>query len=318
MQRTESRSPSRRSFRLAAAGITLLPMLLLFTEAATAPAHAATLDRIKQSAKITLGYRADARPFSYRDDAGKAAGYSVALCEKVVEQVKTELGLPMLAVDWMQVAMEERVAAVQQGKVDLMCGAETATLARRKDVSFSVPIFPSGIGALLRADAPAALRDLLAEGHPGPRPVWRGSPAQALLQLTTVSILAGTTSVAWLAGRLDELEISAQVVPVEGYQAGIQRVIDRSSDVFFGDRPILLDAATRGASAGSLIVLDRLFTYEPIALALQRNDDDFRLVVDRSLSRLFVSKEIPVLYTKWFGEPDSSVVTFFRQAALPE
>jgi len=51
---------------------------------------------------------------------------------------------------------------------------------------------------------------------------------------------------------------------------------------------------------------------------LQRNDDDFRLVVDRSLSRLFVSKEIPGLYTKWFGEPDPSAVTFFRQTALPE
>lgn len=316
MQRTESRSPSRRRFRLAAAGITLLPMLLLFAEAA--PAHAATLDRIKQSAKITLGYRADARPFSYRDDAGKAAGYSVALCEKVVEQVKAELGLPMLAAEWVQVAMEERFSSVQQGKVDLMCGAETETLAIRKDVSFSVPIFPSGIGALLRADALPALRELLAEGHPPPHPVWRGSPAQALLQQTTVSILAGTTSVAWLASRLDALEVSANVVPVESSQAGVRRVIDRSSDVFFGDRPILLDAAARGASAGSLIVLDRLFTYEPIALALQRNDDDFRLVVDRSLSRLFVSKEIPGLYTKWFGEPDPSVVTFFRQTALPE
>ena len=44
--------------------------------------------------KLTLGYRADARPFSYRDEAGKPAGYSVALCQKIAEQVKTELGLP--------------------------------------------------------------------------------------------------------------------------------------------------------------------------------------------------------------------------------
>jgi polar amino acid transport system substrate-binding protein len=316
MQRTQSQSPSRPRIRIAAVGITLLAMVLPF--AAAVPADAATLDRIKQSGKITFGYRADARPFSYRDEAGKAAGYSVALCEKVAQQVKTELGLSALATDWVPVTIEDRFASVQQGKVDLLCSADTVTLARRKDVSFSIPIFPSGIGALLRADAPAALRELLAEGQPGPRPVWRGSPARALLQRTTVSIVAGTTTVAWLAGRLDALELDANVVPVDSYEAGLQRVVDRSSDVLFGDWPILLEAAARSSSAGNLIVLDRLFTEEPIALALQRNDDDFRLVVDQSLSRLFVSKEMLGLYVKWFGEPDSSAFGFFRQTALPE
>jgi ABC-type amino acid transport substrate-binding protein len=286
--------------------------------AAAAPAPAATLDRIKQSGKITFGYLAEARPFAYRDDAGKAAGFSVELCEKVAQRVKAELGLSALTTDWVQVAIEDRFASVQQGKVDLLCGADAATLTRRKEVSFSIPIFLSGIGALLRADAPAPLRTLLAEGHPGPHPVWRGSPAQALLQRTTVSIVAGTTSVAWLAGRLDDLELGANVVPVDTYQAGIQRVLDRDSDVFFGDRPILLDRAARSASAGNLIVLDRLFTSEPVALALQRNDDDFRLVVDQSLSRLFVSKEMLGLYMKWFGEPDPSAIVFFRQTVLPE
>jgi polar amino acid transport system substrate-binding protein len=316
MQRTESQSPSRPRIRIAAVGITLLAMVLPF--AAAAPARAATLDRIKQAGKITLGYRADARPFSYRDEAGKAAGYSVTLCEEVAEQVKSELGLSALMTEWVPVTVEDRFAAVQQGKVDLLCGADAVTLARRKEVSFSIPIFPSGIGALLRADAPPALRNLLAEGQAGPRPVWRGSPARALLQQTTVSILAGTNSVAWLASRLAALELDAKVVPVDSYQAGIQRVLDRSSDVFFGDWPILLDAATRSASASNLIVLDRLFTDEPVALALQRNDDDFRLVIDRTLSRLFVSKEMIALYVKWFGEPDSSAITFFRQTTLPE
>jgi hypothetical protein len=69
-------------------------------------------------------------------------------------------------------------------------------------------------------------------------------------------------------------------------------------------------AAPRQAARSWLI---RLFTCEPIALALHRSDDDFRLVEDRSLSWLFVSKKIPGLYTKWFGEPDPNVATSFRQ-----
>ena len=58
--------------------------------------------------------------------------------------------------------------------------------------------------------------------------------------------------------------------------------------------------------------------YEPIALASVRGDEDFRLLVDRVLSRLYRSGEIGVIYTKFFGEPDASALEFFRFVALPE
>ena len=67
-----------------------------------------------------------------------------------------------------------------------------------------------------------------------------------------------------------------------------------------------------------MIVLDRQFTYEPLALALARGDEDFRLVVDRTLSRLFGSKEFGDVYAKWFGKPDEDALNFFRWSALPE
>ena len=127
-----------------------------------------------------FGYRADARPFSYRNESGKADGYSVALCERITDQVRTELGLPTLAVEWVPVTLEDRFLAVQQGKMDLLCGTATATLTGRKEVAFSIPIFPSGIGAILRADSSAALRDLLSNAPPQSRPIWRGSPARTV------------------------------------------------------------------------------------------------------------------------------------------
>ena len=60
------------------------------------------------------------------------------------------------------------------------------------------------------------------------------------------------------------------------------------------------------------------FTYAPIALALELNDADFRLVVDRALSQLFGSQEFHDLYVKWFGQPNESVDTFFKLSTLPE
>jgi len=280
------------------------------------PAAAATLDRVRQAGKLVLGYRTDAPPFSSNDASGKPDGYSIVICQKVADAVKTELALPELNVEWVPVAVEDRFNAVAQGKVDLMCGADTVTLERRKEVSFSIPIFPGGVAAMLRSDAPRPLQDVLS-GRPSSGPIWRGSPAQ-ILNDKTFSVVAGTTGEAWLSKRLNDFQLTANVVPVESYDAGTSRVLDRTTDVFFGDRPILVETATGNSSAADLIILDRLFTSEPIALTLARNDDDFRLLVDRALSLAFGSDEFRDVYGKWFGAPDDAVITFFRQSALPE
>ncbi len=66
------------------------------------------------------------------------------------------------------------------------------------------------------------------------------------------------------------------------------------------------------------MVLERSFTREPLALSMRRGDDAFRLLVDRSLSRLFRSQDIGPLYTSYFGAPDPGVLEFFQSVALPD
>jgi polar amino acid transport system substrate-binding protein len=311
MQIAGSKCPQRQSVRFAAFLIASLAVASLpFT-----PAAAATLDQVKASGKLLLGYRADARPFSF-DESGKPAGYSVDLCEKIADEVKTELGLSAMTVEWVPVTLEDRFRDLQDGKVDILCGADTATLARRKEVSFSIPIYPSGIGAVLRWDAPIPLREVLA-GTPRSGPVWRGSPAR-ILDKKTFAVVKGTTGEKWLADRMQAFKIDASTSMADGYEAGIQQVLDGTADVFFGDRPILLEAAAGGPSASELILLDRLFTHEPLALAIERGDEDLRLIVDRSLSRLFRSEEFQQLYVKWFGVPDETTLNLIVQNALPE
>lgn len=285
--------------------------LLLFGSA-----HAAgTLDGVKKSGKLTLGYRTDARPFSFKDESGNAAGYSVALCQKVADEVKAELGLASLSVSWVPVALEERFGALAAGKVDLLCGADSVTLSRRKEVSFSIPIYLGGVGALLRSDAPFGLTKALSERPAPSGPLWRGTPTEQLLLEQTFTVVAGTTSEKVLSDRIGKFQLKAKVVPVKDYAAGVQSVFERKANVFFGDRPILLDAAK---SRGELVVLDRRFTDEQLALALRRGDEDFRLAVDRALSKLYGSPEFRKEYTKWFGEPDERAAAFFRAVALPE
>ena len=316
MHRVRSASLRSRRVRIAFGVIALLAIAPLAL-AQVPPATQGTLDRIQATGRIRIGYRSDARPLSYRDETGKPAGYSVDLGQRVAAATMAELGLSTLPIDWVPVTVETRYSALQKGEIDLLCGAESMTLTRRGDVAFSIATFPGGIGALFRGDAPSQLNRILAGEPPKSGPTWRGNAGQVLRD-QTFSVVAGTTSEKWLAGKLDEFKLTATVVPVDGYETGIKRLLDRQTNVFFGDRAILMDATMRNPSADDLILHDRLFTCEPQALALARGDEGFRLVVDRALSRFYSTEEFRQLFAKWFGEPSEKVLAFFQWNALPE
>jgi len=59
-------------------------------------------------------------------------------------------------------------------------------------------------------------------------------------------------------------------------------------------------------------VLERYFNYEPIALAVARTDEDFRLLVDTTLSQLYESDAFVELYTRFFGEPSDVTQMLFK------
>jgi putrescine:ornithine antiporter len=278
---------------------------------ATQPESSRTLARIRAKGKLVLGYYTQAQPMSYRDSSGNAAGYSVLLCQKVADEVKAELGLQKLAVEWVPLTPATGMQGVHQGKIDLLCGSDAASLANRANVSFSLPIFPGGISALLRADAPKALQNVLEE-RPAPyRPFWRASPFSPI-QHKTLSVVAGTSAVDWGKERASKLRLVAKLDTVESYETGVAKVVNGDSDVLFGDRAILLALAKRSADARKLRVLTRHFTYEPQALALARNDDDFRLVVDRALIRFYASPKFGEAYSAVFGPADADTIEFFR------
>jgi polar amino acid transport system substrate-binding protein len=312
MQIERSAIPRGIRMRLASPAVAIVVFGLL----GAVSASGATLDRIRESGHLRLGYLADARPFSSRAESGAAEGYAVELCQKVAEQVKADLHLTDLAVDWVQVSPDDRLREVQAGGIDLLCAPMSATLGRRQDVSFSIPVFASGVRAALRADAAAALREALSE-TPRERPVWRGSPAAKLLEKKSFAVVSGTTTESWLASRLDSFQIDAKTVPVPDFRTGLQQLTEGKVDVLFGDRSAMLGAMDADTNR-KVTVLDRLLTHEPLALPLARGDDDFRLAVDRALAALFASADFPELYRRSFGDFDDGTRTFFQWITPPQ
>lgn len=65
-----------------------------------------------------------------------------------------------------------------------------------------------------------------------------------------------------------------------------------------------------------------LFSYEPYALMVRRNDADFRLVANRAIAEMFRSGEYVVTYEKWIGSngiaPPTLLVAMYQLNALTE
>ena len=130
-------------------------------------------------------------------------------------------------------------------------------------------------------------------------------------------MVPGTSAASALDARAKELQMIPKFVPVNDVTTGLTRVLDGRSNAFFAERLQLLDAVKRSGSR-DLEVLDRYFTHEKLALAVARDDWDFRLAVDRALSELYRSDGLRYVYEQSFGPISDAVLAFYQLAALPE
>jgi len=288
---------------LSASGIALS---LLFATGATA----GTLDRIKSSGTLSLGYVDGVPPFSVSTGDNAASGYSIDLCQRVADAVKEKLSLPNLNIKYVAIKAEEATQKVSAGEIDLLCTAASDSLERRKSVSFSIPVFNGGIGALVREDADEALMNVLNGKVAIEGPKWRAAINGGLANKTFV-VFGGSVSEAWVRQQIARLGVVATIIAVDDPVKGVQLVNDHQADAFFSERVLLAGYAAKADSAGRLEVVDRIFTYEPLALSLSRNDDDFRLVVDTALSKLYLGDEIAALYSHYFGQFDENTRRLF-------
>lgn len=292
----------------------LLPLLLAGLLPLTGVA-AGSLERIHASQQLVLGFIAGDAPFS-DGDAQQASGYGIDLCQAVANELRKDPALAQLKTRYQPLPLAQALAAVGSGQVDLLCSPLVETLERRQTVSFSLPVITAGIGAILRADAPAALREVLA-GNPRERtPTWRGTVNQGLSK-RRFAVLEGTVSASWAQQRIRELGLQSQLVEVASYDQGVQQVQDRQVDAFFGERLSLLHYQLNDADGKQLQVSPRLFEAAHAGLALARGDDDFRLLVDRALSQALRGETGEALYTRYFGSPTEQQRLLLRLYSLP-
>lgn len=266
---------------------------------AVSGAVAGTLDRIKESGVMKIAYRTDAPPFSYKNAAGELEGYTIALCQGVAVHIEKQLKLKKLSLEFVPVTAENRFNMIRDGKADLLCGATTATLSRREVVDFSLPTFVDGASVLMRKGGPQTFGDL--EGR-------------------KIGVRAGTTTEEALRNTVKDLSMTVQTVAVKDHKDGVAKLLSNDISAYFADRAILVYLAAGSGAAEKLFLSDQQLTYEPYALGMSKGDGDFRLAVDRALSRIYRSGGIGTLFKEVFGDnaqPTPELLALYRISALP-
>ena len=116
-----------------------------------------------------------------------------------------------------------------------------------------------------------------------------------------IGVVKGTTTAVELKKLLSETNVAAEVVEFGATSEGVAALEQRQIDVFTADQVVLIGLALTAGEAAKFAVLPTIYSFEPLAVAVRRNDADFRLVADRVLAGLFRSKEILKIYDTWFG-----------------
>ena len=244
---------------------------------ASPAAATGVLDRLKATGEIRLGVREDAAPLSYTNEAGQPAGYSVLICDAVAAQLGKAIGRDPLKLDYITIGTDDRFEAVADGRIDLLCGADTITLSRRELVDFSLPTFVDGAAVLLR----------------------KGSdPTFEALANKRIGVRAGTTTEEVLRATLAAKNMKADVVTSDSHADGLAALEGQAIDAYFGDQSILFQLYFQSGDRDALMISENTLTIEEHGLALPRGDSDFRLAVDRAISELYRSGEM----TRFFKE----------------
>lgn len=264
-------------------------LALCFSALASA---AATLNSIMESGTVRIGYISDQAPFSTRQPGAEPVGYTIDLCRKIADEI--EHLIPQLKREFVEVTLAGGFEAVQNEDIDLLCGSITVNLKRREIVDFSQPIFLTGASALLRKDSPSYLKALFLTG-PAVHAV------SDRVATNVIGMRANTTTAGTLREALAIQESKTKLADFNTHEDGLKALEDHRIDAYIADQVLLINLAKWARDPSSLEVGDRLITHEPYAIALRRNDADFRLLADRALTDFYLSEDFLPLLETYFG-----------------
>jgi glutamate/aspartate transport system substrate-binding protein len=257
------------------------------------------MKRIAETKSITIGHRDASVPLSYLGLDGKAQGYSIDICLKIAEAAKAELKLDTLDVKYVPLTPQTRIPLLTAGTVDMICETSTHTLGRLRQVSFLNITFLTGSKLLVRKTS-------------GIKKI------EDMTDKVLVAVLGGTNE------RAAQVEIDKKGIKIKGEMLKVKdnaqamlNLEQGRADAFTSDDVVLYGLKSASKNPDEWEVVGPYFSYDPYGMMIPRNNDDFRLLGNTTITRLIQSGEMDAIYKKWF-EPGPTNINYPMSDRLKE
>ena len=239
-----------------------------------------TLANIKATHVVRLGYRESSPPFSFLDQANRPIGYSLELCEAIVEEIGVEVDDAELKIAYVKVTSDDRIPAVVQNKIDLECGSTTANAERGKQVAFSPLMFVAGTKLMVpKASTISAAADLKGK---------------------TVVVTKGTTNEQAMHAVDKKLALGLNIVTSPDHEQSYQMLADGKADAFATDDILLYGLIARHKAEDKFRVTGEYLSYDPYGIMFRKGEPQLTAVVERAFRKLGSNRDLIPLYNKWF------------------
>jgi len=239
-----------------------------------------TLAAIKNAHVVRLGYRESSPPFSFLDQANRPIGYSLELCEAIVDEIGIEVDDPNLRIDYVKVTSDDRIQAVLQNKIDLECGSTTANAERSKQVAFSPLMFVAGTKLMV--------------------PKASGISSATDLKGKTVVVTKGTTNEQAMHNVDKKFGLGLNIVTAPDHEQSYQMLAEGKADAFATDDILLYGLIARHKSQDKFRVTGDYLSYDPYGIMFRKGEPQLTAVVERDLRKLGSNHDLIPLYNKWF------------------
>jgi|AntAceMinimDraft_5_1070358.scaffolds.fasta_scaffold30042_2 glutamate/aspartate transport system substrate-binding protein len=264
------------------------------------------LKRIQENKVINMGHRETSIPFAYMDDNGKPVGYSMDICMKIVDEIRNTLDDQNIAVRFVPVTGQTRIALMANGTIDLECGSTTNNLTRQKQVSYLPTTFITGTKIATR----------------------KGSGINNVddLKGKVLGVSAGTTNEKALKAYIEANNLDTKITEVKDHSQGWLALETNRIDAYGSDDVLLYGLISKSKSPDDYTVVGEYLSFDPYAIMIPRNDSTFQRLGTSVVAELMRTGELKTIYGKWF-EPgptginmpmSTTLSTAFQIQALPE
>ncbi|OQY58184.1 MAG: amino acid ABC transporter substrate-binding protein [Desulfobacteraceae bacterium 4572_88] len=235
-----------------------------------------TLESVLQNKKLRVGFEAGYMPFEMTDKKGNFVGFDIDIAKEMAKAMGVEF-VPA------NTAWDGIIPSLLTNKFDIIMSGMTVTQERNLKINFADPYIIVGQTILLNKKHEATVKSYKDLNDPK----------------YVVTSKLGTTGEQAVQRKIPKCTYKSFETETEAFL----EVLNNKADAYVYDQPnCVVLMAQQGK--GKMIFLDKPFTYEPLAWAINKGDPDFMNFLNNFLRQLKNDGRYDTIYNKWIKSTD--------------